>query len=316
MRIGVLNNLRAGKRDSRAEEVMAFLRSHPDVLHIETGSDTILPDALAEFERAGVEVLALNGGDGTIQHALTHLLGGGRRAWLPRIAPIRGGRTNMTAIDLGVRRDAVAGLAALVEAARSGRLEACEIVRDVLRVEYPGTERYGMFLGYGMLHRAVELTHRAFPDGRAQGVFGAGVVTLALVARAALGAARGVLSPDKMRIACDGVAGEPREIVLGMATTLQRLFLRLHPFWGREPAPIRTTAIEAGARRLWRAAPGIMWGRPPAHCVPENGYHSRNVRELAVQLDAGLILDGELFDPQPDRVVRVSAVEGVRFLRA
>jgi len=316
MRIGVLNNLRAGRRDSRAEEVMAFLRAHPDVLHFETGSDAMLPDALAEFERAGVEVLVLNGGDGTIQHALTHLLGAGRDAWRPRIAPIRGGRTNMTAIDLGVRRDAVAGLAALVAAAQDGRLREHEIVRSVLRVEYPGTERYGMFLGYGMLHRAVEFTHRAFPEGRAQGVFGAGVVTIALVARAALGAARGVLSPDKMRIACDGAAGEPREIVLGMATTLEHLFLRLRPFWGRETAPIHTTAIEAGARRLWRAAPGIMWGRPPAHCVPENGYHSRNAHELAVQLDAGLVLDGELFDPQPDRVVRVSAVEGVHFLRA
>jgi len=316
MRLGVLNNLRAGKRDSRVQELLAFLRSHPDIPHFETDSDGALPEALAEFERAGVEVLVLNGGDGTIQHALTHLLGAGDGGWRPVLAPIRGGRTNMTAIDLGVRRSAVAGLAALIEAQRAGRLGDCEVIRPVLRIEYPGAVRYGMFLGYGMLHRAVALVHRAFPEGRAQGVLGAGLVTMALVARAATSGEHGVLTPDKMRIACDGEDEAPREVVLGMATSLEHLFLRLRPFWGRESAPVHTTVIEAGARGLWRAAPGVMWGRPPAHCVPENGYTSRNVRTFAVQLDAGMVLDGELVEPQADRLVRTSAVEGVRFLRA
>ena len=315
MRIGVLNNLRAGKRDSGVEQVLAFLRSNPDVLHFETDRDAALPGALAEFERAGVEVLVLNGGDGTIQHALTHLLGGGR-TWRPHIAPIRGGRTNVTALDLGVRRGPVAGLAALVGALRAGRARECEVERAVLRVEFPDQEHYAMFVGYGMLHRAVAFTHRSFPEGRAQGAFGAGVVTGALVARSALGGMHGLLSPDKMRVAWDGAHEPPREYLLVLATTLERLFLRLRPFWGRERAPIHATAVETHARGIWRAAPGIMRGRPPAHVIPENGYRSRNVRELVIQLDAGLVLDGELFDPQPDRVVRVTAAEGVRFLRA
>lgn len=315
MRIGVLNNLRAGKRDSGVEQVLAFLHSNPDLLHIETDRDATLPEALAEFEREGVEVLVLNGGDGTIQHALTHLFGG-ESTWRPRLAPIRGGRTNMTAIDLGVRREARAGLAALVEALRAGRERECEVTRAVLRVEWPGHVRYAMFVGYGMLYRAVAFTHRAFPEGRAQGVFGAGIVTGALIVRAALGAARGVLTPDKMRVACDGADEPPREYLLVMATTLERLFLRLRPFWGRERAPVRVTTIETHARRIWRAAPGVMLGRPAAYAVPENGYRSRNVNELVIQLDGGLVLDGELFDPQPDCVVRVTAVEGVRFLRA
>jgi len=314
MRIGVLNNLRAGKRDSAVEHVLAFLRAHPDVLHFETERDAALPEVLDEFERAGVEVLVLNGGDGTVQHALTHLFEGGR-TWRPYLAPIRGGRTNMTAIDLGVRRGAVAGLEALTTALREGRARECELTRSVLRVEFPGNVRCAMFVGYGMLHRAVAFTHRAFPEGRAQGVFGAGIVTGALLARAVLGGVRGVLSPDKMRIACDGADEPPREYLLVMATTLEHLFLRLRPFWGRERAPVHMTAVESSARAMWRAAPGILWGRPAARVVPENGYRSRNVSELVIQLDGGLVLDGELFDPQPDRVVRVTAIEGVRFLR-
>lgn len=316
MRIGVLSNLRAGKTDWRVERVLRFLSGHPEVLHVETPDDAAVPGALAALARDGVEILVLNGGDGTVQLALTHLFGPGASGWRPWIAPIRGGRTNMTAIDLGARRDAVRGLAGLLEAVREGRLAERVRVRSVLRVELAEGVHLGMCLGAGVLHRAVALTHRAFPDGRAQGVFGAGVVTGVLLARAAVGGVRGVLSPDKMRVALDGVSQPPGEILLALATTLERLFLRMRPFWGREPAPVRVTTIAARAPGLWRAAPGILRGRPSPRRRSENGYTSRNVHELVLQLDAGLVLDGELFDPHPDRVVRVGAVEGVRFLRA
>lgn len=316
MRIGVLSNLRAGQRDSKVEKVLRFLERHPEVLHVETPDDASVPPALRELARAGVEILVLNGGDGTIQHALTHLLGNPANAWRPWIAPIRGGRTNMTAMDLGAHRDPVRGLAGLIAADRAGRLDERVQRRPVLRVEIAEGVHYGMFLGFGMLHRAVDLVHQVFPEGKSQGVFGAGVVTGVLMLQAAVGGVRGVLTPDKMRISLDGEPLPPREVLLAMTTTLERLFLRMRPFWGRERAPLRVTLIDGGARRFAAAAPGILRGRPAGLVRAENGYRSRNVHELVVQLDAGIILDGELYDPIPDRVVRVGAVEGVRFLRA
>ena len=316
MRIGVLSNLRAGQRDSKVEQVLRFLEKHPEVLHVETPDDASVPPALRDFARAGVEVLVLNGGDGTIQHALTHLLGNPANTWRPWIAPIRGGRTNMTASDLGARRQPVRGLAELIADDRAGRLAERIVVRPVLRVETAEGVHYGMFLGLGVLARAVDLVHHVFPEGKARGVFGAGVVTGVLVARTAAGGMQGVLTPDKMRLVLDGEPLAPREILLAMTTTLERLFLGLRPFWGTEPAPLRVTLVDGGAYRFAAAALGIMRGRPREHVRPVNGYRSRNVRELVVQLDAGIILDGELYDPIPDRIVRVGAVEGVRFLRA
>ncbi|MDJ0866568.1 MAG: diacylglycerol kinase family protein [Myxococcota bacterium] len=318
MKIGVLSNLRAGKRDSKVESVLGFLRQHPEILRIETESDADVSDALAHFQREGVEVLVLNGGDGTVQLGLTHLLGGGCSGWDPWVAPIRGGRTNMTAADLGAQRHPVKGLQALVAARNAASLAQREVRRAVMRIEL-GAGRpplHGMFLGAGMLHRAVDFTHKSFPEGRAQGTFGAGVVTAMLVARAARGNVAGVLTPDKMRISCNDEGEQTGEVVLAMASTLHRLFLGLRPFWGEGPGPVRVTTIAPGAKRFGLAAPGVLFGHPPRWTRPENGYVSRNVREAAIQLDAGLVLDGELYAPEPDRVVKVSAVEGVRFLRA
>lgn len=316
MRIGVLSNLRAGRRDSKVEHVLRFLERHPEVIHAETPSDTAVPVALADFARRGVELLVLNGGDGTIQLALTHLLGNPSNRWRPWIAPIRGGRTNMTAIDLGARRDPVRGLAELIEAVRAGRLAERVVRRNVLRVELAEGVHYGMFLGAGMLHRAVDLTHRSFPEGKAQGIWGAGIVTGWLIARTVAGSVRGILTPDKMRVSLDGRDLEPREILLAMVSTLERLFFRMRPFWGREPGPARVTLIAGDARLASRTALGILRGRPGRHVRPENGYWSHNAHEVVIQLDAGLVLDGELYDPMPDRLVRVGAVGGVGFLRA
>ena len=172
-----------------------------------------------------------------------------------------------------------------------------------------------MFFGAGVLHRAVGLAHEALPEEKV-GAWGAGLVTGTLIARAAVGKLSGVLVPDKLRLALDGEDGGTSEVMLAMAATIDRLFLGMRPFWGCEDAPIRTTWIAPRAKHIARTAPGILRGRPPVTATPENGYRSQNVHEFVMQLDAGLVIDGELFDPVPDRVVRVSAFENVPFVSA
>ena len=74
MRIGVLNNLRAGRNRKCVAELLHFLKDHPEVAHVETSSARAVPDALWELARQDVELLVVNGGDGTLQHTLTELL--------------------------------------------------------------------------------------------------------------------------------------------------------------------------------------------------------------------------------------------------
>jgi hypothetical protein len=316
VRLGVLNNLRAGRNEARFSQLRAFLGGYPDILHAETESCESVPEALAGFANREVGVLAVNGGDGTLQRALTTILADGIFERPPLIAALRGGRTNMSAIDLGCRRGTLAALAALVDATRNGGLASRVVERPVLRVDLgPGDNvQYGMFCGAGVVHRGVELVHRVFPPGRSQGTFGAGVVTALLVARAALRSAHGLLAPDRIEASLEGEPLAPRSFLLMMATTLGRLFLGIRPFWGTGAGPVRVTAIAAGAERLWASAVGIFRGSPPAHVTPDAGYTSRNVHRAELRLDCGLTIDGELFPPQRGRVVRIDADRRVRFI--
>ena len=317
IRIGVLNNLRSGRGQVRVESALSLLRSHPDVLHVETASASLVPEALADFEREGVELLVVNGGDGTLQRLLTELLSRDEGSWLPAIAPIRGGRTNVSAIDLGAHRDPVRSLADLIAAGRAGELKDRAVERAVLRVDLGPEDgvHYGIFFGAGMLHRAVQLTPRYFPEGRAQGLFGAAAVTGTLLGRAALGRLGGVMKADKMRAAFDGEPRPPREYRLVMATTAERLFFGMRPFWGSGPGPVRTTLMAADAWRMTRAAPGILRGRPAPWVGPDCGYESHNSDHVEFQLDCGTTLDGELYAERPDRTIELRGDRRIRFVR-
>ncbi len=319
MRIGLLNNLRAGRSDARVTRLLRFLKRHPEVVHTETGSAGALPEALSELSRHDVELLVVNGGDGTLQHTLTEILGNGVfEGRVPLIAPLRGGRTNMSALDLGAARDPVKGMSQLIESVRQGRLEERTTWRQVLRVEYghPRVAHYGMFCGIGMIHRAIELTHRLFTTGRTQGVTGATLVTAALVGRVAMRKHEGVVMPDKVQVLLDGELMDRGEFSLMITSTLWRLFARMRPFWGNGPDGVRFTAVATGAEKLWKTVPGMLRGRPGNLVTEENGYTSRNVRRVELRLDCGFTVDGELIEPEAGRIINITADQGVRFVRA
>jgi diacylglycerol kinase (ATP) len=314
MRIGVLSNLRAGRVPTAAERVRGVLAAHPEILHLETRPSDPVGDALEIFEHEAVELLVLNGGDGTLARSLTEILGSRSPDWRPLVAPLRGGRTNTSALSLGIQRDPARGLAAVIEAARGGRLGERTHERPVLRIDCGGLEvHYGMFFGAGILYNAIRLTQRSFPDGRAQGYLAATTTTTALVARAAFGKTGGVIAPEKIQVALDGAPVNPQEFLLAMATTLDRLFMRINPFWGTGPEPIRFSTVAAqfgGWRKL-----SVLRGLPPGG-PPNEGYIGRNVQSAALRLDCGFTVDGELIDPEPDRLVKISAEDRVRFVRA
>jgi hypothetical protein len=287
---------------------------------VETSSAEAVPEALSELERQGVELLVVNGGDGTLQHVLTEILGGdGFEGRVPLLAVLRGGRTNMTALDLGTGRDPVRAMARLIEATRKGDVQRRVLERRVLRVQYgPMREvRYGMFFGAGVIHRGIELVHRVFPKGRSQGVFGAAAVTGTLLARMALlGDSGGVLTPDKVSILLDRSPADRGESRLVMATSLDRRFLRMRPFWGGGPGGVRFTSIAADADRIGRALPGILAGRPAKRVDERSGYTSRNARRVDLRMSCGFTVDGELVEPAGDRIASITADDVVRFVRA
>lgn len=324
VRIGVLSNLRAGGSGARAAKVREHLARYPEIVHVETSA----PNAVRELAEAGVEILVVNGGDGTLQRTLTEVLcptspfrktGDARE--LPIIAPLRTGRTCMTAYDIGSPRDAREGVDRLVARNRSGRIADWLVHRASLRMtlEPDGVDCWGTFFGVGAIYRGTLITHRIFPRGKAQGVFGSTMVTAALIAKALTGRApvdpSDPLTIDPMEVELDGDKLAADEFQLLMATTLHRLFAGIRPFWGKGPGGIRFTALRPGCFRRPQEIARLLRGRAPKHSrTPESLYVSRNVETVELTLDCGISLDGEMYVPRVGRRATLRADHRIRFL--
>lgn len=316
-RLGVVSNLRAGSRSRGRDAQRLEVPRHEDLILIETETRDDLPEALRVLAAKGVDVLAVDGGDGTLHQVLCEIMRGKAFGEIPALAPLRGGRTNMSAIDLGAQRSRDRAVSELFSACREGRLDERRVDRQVLRIK-PGRGAdplYGFFVGTGLVRRAIEWIHTVFPTGRARGVFGGGVTTASVLLRAVFGQRGGILRGDVHRLAIDGEPIEATEYMLLMATTLQRLFLRLDPFWGREQAPVRFTGIAWQCRSLPTAIARVLAGRSePLRW--EDGYLSRNAGRLDIGFDCGFTIDGELFEPEADTVVEVTATSSFPLIRA
>ncbi len=318
MQIGLINNLRAGRSDRLVSRMLGVLRDFPEVHHVETSQAGALPEAVSELARRGVELIIVNGGDGTLQRTLTEILNSDEFAQAPFVAPLRGGRTNTSAKDLGATRDPLRGMRAVAEAARAGRLHERFVHRPVLRVCFDRGRRvqYGMFFGVGVIHRAIKLVHDIFPQGRAQGSLGAGLVTMGLILKSARHPNKGILLPDKVDLCIDGELLPGGEFRLAIATTLRRLFWNMDPFWDQGDGDVRVTAITSDAKRLPLAAATGLWGRKPSFATPENGYNSQNAHRVELRLSCGITIDGEIYPSRPDELFTLTSDRRVTFVRA
>jgi diacylglycerol kinase family enzyme len=110
--LGVLSNFSAGGGGQRAERIREFLREHPDIPQVEPRGAGGVREALSYLAKRGVDVLAVSGGDGTLQRTLTELLSANGDIFpqMPIVAPLRAGRTNMSALDIGSDRHPVHAL--------------------------------------------------------------------------------------------------------------------------------------------------------------------------------------------------------------
>ena len=256
-----------------------------------------LRDVLATFAARGINLLVIDGGDGTIRDVLTCAGDFWGTRW-PRIAVLPSGKTNALAVDIGVPAgwtfdDAIA-------AASGGRVVQRAPLEVAPRGEH-GLAVRGFLFGGGKFVDATALaqhTHSA-------GAFNALTVVLALAGSILSTLFGGAQNPWRRgnRVALrytDGVhamhgatshTDGNRYIML--ASTLERLPAGLKPF-GRPRPGKKTMVVDAPPRRLATTVPALLTGSE-AEWIEARGYHRIDADAVEIDLEAGFILDGETF---------------------
>ena len=296
-------------------QVLDVLRAHPWVAHHEVNRPEDIAEATHELLDSGCELIVVNGGDGTVQAVLTGLFGSSPLETLPLLAVLPAGTTNMVAADIGAMMQPIPALQRLLDTARDGHLRGTAVERPIMRAEIaPNTAVFSLFFGTGAIYHGIRFCRHYVATLGLRGEVGPGVALAVFLAKIALGQGGSMFPPLHLSGRVDGKplqAGAYRGVLV---STVSRQFLGLRPFWGREPAPLKYTAMRYAPQHLWRAAPAVMRGKPNRFVRPEFGYTSHNANELELHLDCGFTLDGELFTPRAGTPVRLHSGYTATFL--
>jgi diacylglycerol kinase (ATP) len=296
--VGVVRNPRSHRNKARPEPMVENER----LLVAEPASRDGLAAELVRFAEQRVELIVVDGGDGTVRDLLTRGSAVFGEAW-PRLMVLPKGKTNALALDLGM--PAKLTLDAALASVAGARIER----RRALRIAPSDGSRppvYGFIMGTGVFNVAIDAAQVTHRFGAFQGL-AVGLTVVAGMILALLGIGQGpwrALSPtrivpadgDEMPRSRHGRAGERWTAGL---STLSTFPLGMKPFAGTgqsDAAPIACIAVDAALRRVIATAPAILAGAGgPRYAAL--GVHRGASHAYEVELGGRFILDGESFPP-------------------
>lgn len=318
----MISNPGSGNNRKWQARVAARMAAYPRVRHHVTHSPQEAEALIPGLAGAGIKVLVINGGDGTIAAALGLIVTHWPREIWPLIVVLPGGTANMTAGDIGMsatHRRAMRRFYRWLD--RGAPCDEEVRARHIMRVEGmpDGQARFGMFLGTGAIMQATSFAHSHV---HARGLGGELSLTLILL-RTVWGLIRQdprFYQPTHVGLCvADGQGAQtgraPAPMLILVASTLGRLFLGIRPFWAQGDGPIGLTAIRGGAARFGRSILSVLRGRPNRHVTADNGYESFRGARIELCFEGALNLDGELIETGGSETPLALSAEGpLRFL--
>ncbi len=297
----------------------------------EASTPGALEAAARDFQRAGIDVLAVSGGDGTASYVLTAF----ERAYgdepLPKVALLRGGTMNTVANGLGVPRGAPEKLLTrLVQ--RHSRGEALDSsARVTLRVRAsapvpadppatpspngsPGESRlgflFGLGLGYGFLE---EYYRRGDPHptpadaAKTLAHLSASIVTRGQTAKR-------VAAKVPISIVADGRPWTTRDYMTILAGTVPEVGLGFRPFFRMEEGvdAFHLVGVHGPASKIVARLPNVRAGKPLGEDCAEEALLERATLSCPKGGVVRYFLDGDLY--QTDGDLQVDVGPRIRFV--
>jgi hypothetical protein len=258
--------------------------------------------ALRDMANAGIGIVVIDGGDGTVREVLSRAPQIWQDAGLagPEYAIIASGNTNLIARKAGkVTVDDLMLLARDHDAFRRTTI-------PLLRAERTGLPPLtGFILGAGAYETATRMAQERLASRHGLQVV---LAVLKLIGSPEL------RTPQMIGF---GFGGEPDPIprmLIGVSTLPGPLIYGLNPFWGEEKGPLRWLDIRTNPPHLFSAALRIILKKRSAWM--EDAYRSGASEEITLRLPSSFIMDGESFDPGTDGLVHLSAETSATFLAA
>jgi hypothetical protein len=318
-RVALLSNPRSTGNQSLLPGVRSFCAANPDIFHYEVEHVDQIGVALRTIAKVKPMVLVINGGDGTVQAALTELYHGGHfDGSPPPVAVLPNGKTNLIAHDLGADRGPLEALKRVLELARAD-LAPHIVQRELIQLTHGSLSKpvLGMFLGgAGLAETILFCRHNIYPLGLPNGISHV-LATLAGIASLVFGLTARFLPPraSQMKLSVRRQSQLQGRFPFVMVTTLERLLLNGNmPGRAKGKGGLLVMVIERNFFALARAFFYAIRGRLGRRKL--SGVHLESGDEIRIEGDRlNLILDGELFQTSLGHPIVLTPTGPVPFIR-
>jgi diacylglycerol kinase family enzyme len=320
-RIALLSNPKSTGNLAQLPRIRAFAAAHPDLFHYEVEHASQVGEALRTIARIHPKLLVINGGDGTVQAALTELHNGGsfNEGALPPVAVLPSGKTNVIALDLGAQGDPVEALEQLIEIAQ-GDLSPYIVPRELiaLRQGPEGDQKpvIGMFLGgAGLADTMIYCRDKIYPLGLPNSLSHV-LTAFALLMKMFLRAKADFLPPDPQPLSVslrDETSRLNGRFSVLAVTTLDKLLLSSDLATDR-PGALKLLAVEERPVSLIRAFAASLAGKLGRANV--RGVHFQEADEITIEGESSqVILDGETFRAESGSPIRLRPAQPLAFVK-
>ncbi|WP_242346010.1 diacylglycerol/lipid kinase family protein [Anaeromyxobacter terrae] len=305
--IGIVNNPRSrrNRSDPRiAGRLRALLGDDGEVIDASTPAE--LARAVARFRAAEIDVLGVNGGDGTAHVVLTAFARAYGAAPLPRLLPLRGGSMNTVAHGHHIRGRPERILREVLVRRRAGHpLRTVE--RDLLAISADdGPPMYGFIFGTGAV---VAFLEAYYATGRTSPATAAALVVRAIGSAIAGGPfAEALVQRQRLRVVTDGDEWPDVEYLALVAGTTPDIGFGFKAFarCAEQPGSFHAIGLTAGLLPLALSLPRIRRGAPWRRALAQDEV----ARELVAEGDGiRFTVDGDLYAAQAR--VRVATGPGI-----
>lgn len=315
-RIALLSNPKSTGNLAQLPRIRAFCAEHPDIFHYEVEKAHQIGAALKTIARIRPKVLVINGGDGTVQAALTEIHNGGHFGDNPPpVAVLPSGKTNLIALDLGAKGDPVAALQKLLHIAQNdlrGHIVAKELI--ALRSGIGQAPVIGMFLGgAGLADVMLYCRHKIYPLGLPNGLSHV-ITALAVLVRTFFHLRGSFLPPhpSPLNVSSQNERLSGRFSLLAV-TTLERLLLS-GELTGNRPGSLKLLTIDERPLSLVRAVVASLMGKLGRSKL--SGVNFQETDEVQIEGDrSDVILDGETFRAEIGSPIVLRAAHPLSFVR-
>lgn len=319
-RIALLSNPKSTGNLAQLPRIREYCSDHPDVFHYEVEQASQIGEAMKVIARVRPKVLAINGGDGTVQAALTELTNGGHFGDAPPpVAVLPSGKTNLIALDLGAKGDPIETLERLIALARSDDLAPYTVARELIALRRGGGEDrpvIGMFLGGAALAETMlYCREKIYPLGLPNGIAHV-LAALAGFAKLILGAKASFLPPDTTPVSLstsDASGPLTGRFSLLLVTTLERVLLSME-LGDRRAGSLKLLAVEERPASVLAAFTASVRGRLGRSNV--RGVHFQETHEITIESESShVILDGETFRAEQGRPINLRPAPPLSFVK-